>query len=103
MLLDQNRFEADVLEASEPVLVDFFGSWCPPCRELAPTIDRISQSGAPVCKVNIDDRPDLASQFGVNAVPTVVIFKGGEEVARFVGVQPERTLRKALDRARGVA
>jgi thioredoxin 1 len=99
MLLDQERFEADVLGSQAPVLVDFYGTWCPPCRQLAPTIDRLAESGYSVCKVNIDDRQDLTSRFHVSAVPTVVVLKGGQEVARFVGVQSERTLKNALDRA----
>jgi thioredoxin 1 len=100
MLLNQDRFEADVLGSAEPVLVDFFGTWCPPCKEMAPTIDKLDEEGYPVCKVNINDHPDLASRFRVNAVPTLLVVKGGEVVARFVGVQRERTLKDALDRAR---
>jgi thioredoxin 1 len=99
MLLHEDRFEADVLGSAEPVLVDFFGTWCPPCKDIAPTIDKIAQDGYRVCKVNINDHPELTSRFRVNAVPTLVILKGGEPVARFVGVQRERTLKDALDRA----
>ncbi len=100
MLLNQDRFEADVLGSAEPVLVDFFGTWCPPCKALAPTIDKIAGDGYRVCKVNVDDHPDLASRFRVNAVPALLVVKGGAVVARFVGVQRERTLKDALDRAR---
>jgi thiol-disulfide isomerase/thioredoxin len=65
-VLNQDRFEADVLGSAEPVLVDFFGTWCPPCKEIAPTIDKLAQDGYRVCKVNVDDHPDLARrlQFG---------------------------------------
>ncbi len=100
MLLNQDRFEADVLGSAEPVLVDFFGTWCPPCKEIAPTIDKLAQDGYRVCKVNVDDHPGLASRFRVNAVPALLVVKGGEVVARFVGVQRERTLTDALERAR---
>jgi thioredoxin 1 len=100
MLLSQDQFETDVLGSTEPVLVDFFGTWCGPCRVLAPTIDRIAGAGYAVCKVNIDERADLAVQYGVRQVPTLVISQEGEEIARFVGVQSERTLRDTLDRAR---
>jgi thioredoxin 1 len=102
MLLDQNRFETDVLGTSESVLVDFYGTYCPPCRTLMPTIDRLVKDGYSVVKVNVEDRPELASQFGVKAVPTLVVLKGGQEVSRFVGLQSERTLRDALDRARAL-
>jgi thioredoxin 1 len=103
MLLEPNRFEADVLGSSEPVLVDFFSTDCPPCRRLAPTIDRLAEDGHAVCKVNVQERPDLAIRYGVKAVPTPVVLKGGEEVARLVGLPSERTLREALHRARAGA
>jgi thioredoxin 1 len=103
MLLDQDRFEEDVRGSAEATLVDFFGTWCPPCKELAPTIDRLARDGYRVCKVNIEDRPELTKEFRVSAVPTVVALKGGKEVARFVGVQTERTLKNALDQARAAA
>jgi thioredoxin 1 len=99
MLQEQDRFEVDVLGSAEPVMVDFFGTWCPPCRALAPAIDRIARDGYAVCKVNVQERADLATRYGVRQVPTTVVVRGGEEVARFVGVQPERVLRDALDRA----
>jgi thioredoxin 1 len=103
MLVDQDRFDADVLGSAEPVLVDFFATWCPPCQRLAPTIDKLARDGYRVSKVNIDDLPDLASRFQVNSVPTLMVVKGGEVVARFVGSQREQTLKDALDRARGAA
>jgi thioredoxin 1 len=103
MLLSQDRFETDVLGSQGPVLVDFFETWCGPCKLLAPIIDRIAADGHAVSKVNVSERPDLAIQYGVRSVPTVVIFRGGEEVARFVGLQPERKLRDALEQARAAA
>jgi thioredoxin 1 len=103
MLLDQTKFEADVLGSAEPVLVDFFGTWCGPCREQAPVLEGLAEQGYAVCKVDIQARPDLAVRYGVSALPTLVVVRGGEEVARFVGVQPERKLRAALDQARAAA
>src|SRR4051812_24904312 len=100
MLLNHDRFETDVLGSAEPVLVDFYGTFCPPCRQLAPTIDRLANDGYSVCKVNIQERPDLARKFGVNVVPTLVIVQAGQEVGRMVGLQPERKLRDALDSVR---
>jgi thioredoxin 1 len=99
MLLDQAKFETDVLGSAGPVLVDFFGTWCPPCRALAPAIDRIARDGMAVCKVNVQERPDLATRYGVRQVPTLLVIRRGEEVARLVGPQSEQTLRQALDRA----
>ena len=102
MLLDQGRFETDVLGSDRPVLVDFFRTSCPPCRQLAPILDKVAEDGYPVCKVNVQDLPDLATRYRVNAVPTLLIIQGGEEVARFVGIQPEPALRAALDQAGAV-
>ena len=99
MLLDATRFEDEVLGSAEPVLVDFFGTWCEPCKKLAPTLDKLAREGYRVCKVNVESRPDLAQCYRVGAVPTLVVLKRGEEADRFVGVQSERTLRDALDRA----
>jgi thioredoxin 1 len=98
MLLEQDRFEADVLGSTEPVLVDLYGDWCAPCKALAPVVEGLARDYR-VCKVNIDERGDLASRFHVNAVPTLVVVQGGREVERLVGVQSERRLRAALDRA----
>ena len=103
MLLDQEKFEADVLGSVEPVLVDFFGTWCGPCKLLAPTVEKLAGQGYRVCKVDVKARSDLAIRYGVRAVPTLVVVKGGEEVTRFVGVQSERALKDALDRAKGPA
>jgi thioredoxin 1 len=97
------HFEADVLGSAEPVLVDFFGTWCGPCKGLAPVVERLAREGYRVCKMDIQARPDLAGRFRVAALPTLVVLRGGEEVTRFVGVQSERTLRHALDRARAAA
>jgi thioredoxin 1 len=102
MFLDQERFKTDVLESAEPVLVDFYGEWCGPCKALAPTVERLAADGYRVCKVDVQSQPDLAEQYGVSAVPTLVILQAGKPVARFVGVQSERTLRNALDQVRAV-
>ena len=99
MLLDATRFEGEVLGSADPVLVDFFGTWCEPCKKLAPTVEKLARGGYRVCKVDIESRPDLTSHYRVGAVPTLLVLRGGEEVARFVGVQSERTLKDALDRA----
>jgi thioredoxin 1 len=100
MLLDQNRFDADVLGSAEPVLVDFFGTWCGPCRDLAPVVEKLARDGYSVCKVDIEARSDLASRYGVTALPTLVVIQDGRETARFVGVQNERTLKASLNRER---
>ncbi|MBL8829694.1 MAG: thioredoxin [Planctomycetaceae bacterium] len=100
---DQN-FDADVLNASGPVLVDFWAPWCGPCRMIAPMIDQLAseyQGSIKIGKVNIDDNPGAANQYGVSAIPTLLLFKNGDVVDRFVGVPPKPKLQAALDAAKG--
>jgi thioredoxin 1 len=99
MLLDQENFATQILSSQGPMLVDFFSDYCAPCRALEPILRELA-GDVPVHKVNIIEEPQLAVDHGVTAVPTVLIFKAGKEVARFVGLQTGRTLRRALDQAR---
>ncbi len=94
------NFEQEVLQSDQPVLVDFWAPWCGPCRQIAPMIDELSTSNAgnvKVVKVNIDDSPSAPSQYGVTSIPTLMLFKAGTVVERFVGVQPKQRLQDALD------
>lgn len=97
------NFTTDVVEASRdrPVLVDFWAPWCGPCRTLMPLLDRIADDYAgrfALAKLNTDEEPDVAGQFGIRSIPTVMLFHGGEVVEQFVGVQPESSIRALLDR-----
>jgi thioredoxin 1 len=85
-----------------PVLVDFWAPWCPPCRVLGPTIDTIAErfeGDAVVGKVNVDELPELAAEYAVQSIPTVIVFKDGKPAARFTGIQSEQTLAAALQDA----
>ncbi len=89
------NFEQEVLQADQPVLVDFTASWCGPCRALAPIIDQVAEAldgKAKVGKVDIDEAPLTAGKFGVRGVPTVMVFKGGQRVDQHVGLTTKQKL-----------
>ena len=85
--LTKDNFVEEVLRSEQPVLVDFWASWCGPCMALAPTIDEIAgeQSSVKVGKVNVDDEPELARQYRIMSIPTLIVFKDGDPVRREVG------------------
>ncbi|MSO98390.1 MAG: thioredoxin TrxA [Rhodospirillaceae bacterium] len=88
-------FEADVLKAQGPVLVDFWAEWCGPCRQIAPSLDEIAKEmdgKLTVAKVNIDDNPQTPTQYGVRGIPTLMIFKDGKLAATKVGALPKSKL-----------
>lgn len=91
------EFQDKVLDAQGPVLVDFFATWCGPCKMMAPVLDEVSQEvAAPIYQVDVDRETPLAQRYNVMSVPTLIVFKNGAPAQQFVGVQPKQTLLDAL-------
>ncbi|MEQ9572148.1 MAG: thioredoxin [Nitratireductor sp.] len=99
---DKNSFKTDVLDSAEPVVVDFWAEWCGPCKMIAPSLEEISKEMAgkvKVAKVNIDENPELAAQFGVRSIPTLMLYKRGEVADSKVGAAPKTALSAWIDNA----
>ena len=95
------NFSSEVLESSQPVLVDFWAPWCGPCKMLGPTIEEIANDyagKARVGKVNTDEAGSIASQYGIQGIPTVILFKGGQPVDRLVGLVKKDKLTEMIDK-----
>ena len=95
----EQSFEDEVLQSDKPVIVDFWAEWCGPCHAVAPVLDRIveeSNGDLKLVKLNIDEQPALSQRYGVQSIPTMILFKNGEPAAAAIGAQPKPALEKAL-------
>ena len=96
-IITSENFETEVLKSEKPILIDFWATWCGPCMRQGPVVEELAQEGYSVGKVDVDQEPGLEQQFKIMSIPTLLIFKDGKEVQRFIGLTPKDTLRKFLE------
>ena len=92
-------FQAEVLEADKPIMVDFWAEWCGPCRAVSPILDKIAEENADklsIVKLNVDDNPEIAMKYGITSIPAMYVFKDGEVVKRVIGAKPKPALEADL-------
>jgi thioredoxin 1 len=97
-----DNFEAEVLKSETPVLVDFWATWCAPCRAIAPSVEELAKTyegKVKVGKLNIDEQQGVAQQYGIRSIPTLLVFKGGKVVGQIVGAVPKNRIEDALKKA----
>ncbi len=99
--ITQENFNTEVLKSDKPVLIDFWAEWCGPCRMLSPVIEELADevTEAKIAKINIDEENELAVQFGVMSIPTIIVVKDGKTVSQTVGVQPKQKILQLLQEA----
>lgn len=97
--INKKNFEAEVLQSEKPVLLDFWASWCGPCKMLSPIVDEVAEErdDIKVCKVNVDEEEELARQFGIMSIPTLVVIKNGKTVNTSLGYKPKSAVLALLD------
>ncbi|MCX8074734.1 MAG: thioredoxin [Clostridia bacterium] len=96
--IDEKEFESEVLGSKSVVLVDFYATWCPPCKLIAPVLDEISESRANfnIVKINVDENPSISMQYNVESIPTLLFFKNGKIVDKLIGYNPKEKVEKIL-------
>jgi len=101
IMLQDSTFEEEVLKSQVPVLVDFWATWCGPCLRIAPIVEELAEENkgkVKVCKVDVDENQQAAINYGVQSIPTLILFKDGEVAERIVGAVPKRVLQEAISK-----
>lgn len=98
IMITKNNFENEVLHSQKPVLIDFFADWCGPCRRMLPIIEQIAEErdDIKVVKINVDQEPELATQFGIMSIPTLVVMKDGKIINQALGARPKHEILSML-------
>ena len=94
--LNEKSFKSEVLDSKEKVLVDFWASWCGPCKMMGPIVEELSENYN-VCKVNVDNEEELARKYNISSIPCLILFENGEEKTRSIGLKPKEELEKLFD------
>lgn len=100
--VSDSDFQREVLQSTKPVLVDFWAPWCGPCKSLAPTLTQLADENAgkiKFCKVDVDDNPNNAAQFGVRSIPTLILFQNGKAIGQMMGNVSKKTIEELLEKA----
>lgn len=100
VVLNKDNFEQEVINSDKPVIIDYWASWCGPCRMVAPIMEDLSEEydgKAKICKVNVDEENDLAMKFRIMSIPTIMLYKNGQMVERVVGARSKEEFKKLLD------
>ena len=101
--ITDDNFEAEVLQSSEPVLLDLWAPWCGPCRQLTPIVEELAaenEGAVKITKLNVDEASQTAQSYGITSIPTLLLFKGGEVQQRVLGVKPKAQIQEMLDEAK---
>lgn len=97
-VITTENFEEEVLKSEKPILIDFWATWCGPCMRQGPIVEELGEEGYAVGKIDVDQNPELAQKFRVMSIPTLIIFKDGQEAERMIGLTSKEQLKAALDK-----